>query len=443
MGTLTKIAFRNLNRQKKRSFLLGGAIAFGVFVVTMINGFAGSFQSNVAANMAQLFAGHVFIEGVEKNAKGTPFSIIHDDKPIVEALKEIGIPESSIARRSVAGGTLVFEGKKMRQTIYGADLEKETLLRKRLELKQGSWDKINDPHALVLSEGVAKKLKIEVGDRVLVELKTATGQNNLGEFILEGISTDMGIFSSMVAYAHIAYINELLNIAPGEYQQIGVFIPNLEKAESTATKLSSAMAKRDPVFVLPPAKPGDTTQLTQSRYQRLVKLAKSDTWTGTKYRIFTINDTISQIDSMVQAINMISLIILIILFLIIMVGINNTFRMIMYERVKEIGTMRALGLQRNKTRNMFLLEAVFLSVGGTVAGWVFAGVVMFFLSLINFGTGTVLAFFMKNGHLAFAVPPLQALGNFLLILALTVLAALPPARAAARLEPAQALRNTK
>ncbi|MFA6506924.1 MAG: ABC transporter permease, partial [Treponemataceae bacterium] len=66
MNTLVKIAFRNLNRQKKRTFLLGGAIAFGILIVTVINGFAGAFQANVAGNMAQLFAGHVFVEGVEK-----------------------------------------------------------------------------------------------------------------------------------------------------------------------------------------------------------------------------------------------------------------------------------------------------------------------------------------------------------------------------------------
>jgi ABC-type lipoprotein release transport system permease subunit len=50
---------------------------------------------------------------------------------------------------------------------------------------------------------------------------------------------------------------------------------------------------------------------------------------------------------------------------------------------------------------------------------------------------------LRNGHLSFKVPVWQAVGNIAIIAALTLLAALLPARAAARLEPAQALRTTK
>ena len=64
------IAFRNLNRQKKRSYLLGGAIAFGVLIVTLIDGFSGAFMQNVSENFSNIAAGHVFVEGSEKTASG-------------------------------------------------------------------------------------------------------------------------------------------------------------------------------------------------------------------------------------------------------------------------------------------------------------------------------------------------------------------------------------
>ena len=60
------MALRNLNRQKKRTLLLGGAIAFGLMIVTLLNGFAGSFIENVSENFSHLMAGHIFIDGVEK-----------------------------------------------------------------------------------------------------------------------------------------------------------------------------------------------------------------------------------------------------------------------------------------------------------------------------------------------------------------------------------------
>lgn len=443
MGTLARIAFRNLNRQKKRSYLLGGAIAFGIMIVTIINGFAGAFQANVAGNMAQLFAGHVFVEGVEKTSSGKLVEVTRDQAPILAAMADAGIDTSTLAKRSTASVTLVFAGKTTTQAIWGADLETERELKDRLVLVQGSFDSMSDPHALILSEGVAKKLKAQVGDRILAQLKTVTGQNNVGEFILAGISQDMGLFSSSVAYANRTYLNELLDLSPEEYQWFGVMVGDLSKSEEIASKLLDALASRAQVFRLEPSKPGEKTDLSQSRYQRLMKMARDDSWTGTKFLVFTINDMVSQIEDVVSVLNTISTTILAVLFVIIMVGITNTFRIIMYERIKEIGTMRALGMQRPSVRRLFLLEAGFLATGGTIAGMAVAGVVMFILSLFNFGTETFFALFMKNGHLSFALQPGPATINFLLVLVLTIIAAALPARAASKLEPAKALRTTK
>jgi putative ABC transport system permease protein len=123
-----------------------------------------------------------------------------------------------------------------------------------------------------------------------------------------------------------------------------------------------------------------------------------------------------------------------------MVGILNTFRIIMYERTREIGTMRALGMQRKGVRKLFLMEAFFLSLGGTIAGFIFAGIVMTILSLINFGMDSPMFLLLNNGHLSFSLAPLQIMRNILLVSGLTLLAAFFPARKAAKLKPSDSLR---
>ena len=70
MMTLLRIAVRNLNRQKKRSILLGVAIAFGFMIITLVNAFAAGFVVNIRENVSQLIAGHLFITGYEKSASG-------------------------------------------------------------------------------------------------------------------------------------------------------------------------------------------------------------------------------------------------------------------------------------------------------------------------------------------------------------------------------------
>jgi len=486
MKTLMIVAFRNLNRQKKRTFLLGGAVAFGILIVTVINGFSGAFSRNVAENMAHLFAGHVFVEASEKTPKGKTLDLIRDDSAVLEALAAAGIPADYVAKRSSMNVTLVFEGNKTSQNIFGTDLEGEKYLKERLSFKDGGFELTKtEPRALILSEGVAKKLNAHIGDTILAQLKTVTGQNNVGEFVLAGITQDMGLFSNMLAYAHREYFNQLIDIGPEEYQLFGIMTADLAKSELVAARLNAALKERAPVFELPPVVPApkkaaksdklksatgntdtakieaaktdgastvasetvaaasDSSSPMGSRYRKLLRLSRKETWEGSKYRVFTINDMISQIEELVGVLNGVSLGILITLFLIIMVGIANTFRMIMYERVKEIGTMRALGMHRGSVRTLFLMEAGLLSAAGALAGMLVAALVMLGLSIPDFGTGTFFALLMKNGHLSFSPPLVQSIVNLLLVVAMTALAAYLPARSAARLEPAAALRTSK
>ena len=115
----------------------------------------------------------------------------------------------------------------------------------------------------------------------------------------------------------------------------------------------------------------------------------------------------------------------------------------MYERIREIGTMRAVGVQRGEVRSLFLYEAFFLALGGAVSGIILALAAMGGLSLIDFGMESPAFLIMKNGHLSFFLPPFRALFNIGIISLLTILAAYFPAKSAAKMTPAEALRTMK
>ncbi len=439
MKTIANIALRNLSRQKKRSILLGSAIAFGVMIVTLINGFAGAFSENVSENFSNLMAGHIFLSGSEKEAGGKELSVIRDDSALSAAVKESGAPVRYITRRSAFTGTLIFEGKKIRTNVDGAQLDKETFLRERLLLKAGSWDAMTEAGALILSEKIAAKLNVDVGDRILVQMQTVTGQNNVGEFTLAGISYDAGIFGQMMSYANLAYVNELLGLRAGEYQTMGLMLDGLKRTEKSATDIYAGLSGSVQLF----ARGEKDENGAQTPFQALLKQQQKESWEGVRYRLFTINEVLSQVQQIVAALDTTAAVILVVLFIIIMVGITNTFRMVMFERIGEIGTMRALGVQRSGVRSMFLLEAVFLALGGAVAGIVLALMAMGIVSLVDFGMNSPAFILMKNGHLSFFLPPLKALGNILVIAALTLVAVASPAGKAARLTPAEALRTSK
>jgi len=437
---LPRIAVRNLMRQKKRTILLAGAIAFGIMIVTLINGFTGSFVRNVSENFAYLMGGHVFVGGSEYTPSGKRISVIRDDSAIMKALSSAGLTWLSLQKTSETTATLIFESKSIRQNLTGMDLAHSSMLKERLALVKGSWDNLSWPNALIISQSVANKLNVLPGDTVVAQFQTVTGQNNVGEFRVAAITVDSSFIGSIMTYAQLDYLNSLIGLGPNEYMSLGIMLNNLDEAGAFANKLYASMKAMDIQLFDRTAKQ-DNGSMTP--FQSMIREQNSETWTGTKYRVFTIDDVLAQARQIVVALDTASVAILIVLFAIVMIGISNTFRMAMYERIREIGTMRAVGVQRKEIRSMFLYEALFLALAGAVAGIVLALVVMAGLSAIRFDPQSPVFLILKKGHFSFYLPPLRALGNIIIIAALTLVAVYAPANAAAKMPPAEALRTVK
>ncbi|MEV7419189.1 FtsX-like permease family protein [Streptomyces sp. NPDC089919] len=118
--------------------------------------------------------------------------------------------------------------------------------------------------------------------------------------------------------------------------------------------------------------------------------------------------------------------------LIAILGVVNTLAMSVFERQQEIGMLRAIGLDRSRVKNMIRLEAVAISLFGAVLG---------------VGLGTFLAWAIGQ-TIKTQIPgyelvvPFGRIGVFLLLAALVgVLAAMWPARSAARLNMLTAIKT--
>ncbi len=441
-AAITSMALRNLNRQKKRSILLGGAIAFGVLIIMVIDGFAGAFMQNVSENVADIAAGHIFVAGSEQSDSGKTFSVIRDDALLTQVLKETRIPALYVSRRSMARGTLIFESRKTQISIQGVDFSSERYLTSRLFLSQGSFAAMSNHQGLILSEQTARRLNVQVGDRLLLELTTATGQQNVGDMQLVATTPDTGFISDFSAYANLSYVNELLNLGTGEYQSFGIYLPSLSGMDRYADAFYADLKTK--ANVKERTKASATPGFGMGGMGAFFGGGTSEgTWTGVRYAVTTLDDMLSSVKQIVGVLNSVSVGILIVLFVIIMVGILNTFRMTMFERIREIGTMRAIGMQRGQVRNLFLLEALFLAIAGMAMGIALAAIVMGILSLFNLGIDSPLFMILRKGHFSFKVPLGRGLMNVIVVAVLTLCAAYLPARSAARLEPAQALRTTK
>jgi ABC-type antimicrobial peptide transport system permease subunit len=112
------------------------------------------------------------------------------------------------------------------------------------------------------------------------------------------------------------------------------------------------------------------------------------------------------------------------------------------ERTREIGTVRAIGMQKKDVRNSFILETFFLGLFSAVAGTALAFAAMFGLSQITINAeDNPMGMLLVNNHLNFMPSAGSTIGYIILIVVIAVVTAYFPARRAANLSASDALRH--
>jgi putative ABC transport system permease protein len=161
---------------------------------------------------------------------------------------------------------------------------------------------------------------------------------------------------------------------------------------------------------------------------------------GARFVAEPILHSMGEINTLLRALTIVSYGILGLLSLVIAVGILNLYRVIIYERTREIGTMRAIGIQRHQVRNLILCEALLLGACGTVAGFFLSFLGLTAISHIPLSGTAGLDIFLNRGHLQWVLNADIIVKDALLIILVTVAGALSPAQAAQMIEPVVALR---
>ncbi|HHY09263.1 MAG TPA: FtsX-like permease family protein [Firmicutes bacterium] len=435
-----KIAFRNISRQKKRSFLLAGAIAFGMLVITLMHSLTGGVVSNIRANFSHALGGHVFIMGREFSGEGRMINKIRPDERLDQLLLENEAVIDGFTKRSQAMPSLIFGSKQTMHLLYGVDFEAEDRLLQSLVVTKGTLANVADlKNSLVLPKPVGERLGVEPGETILVKQETLTGQQNVGEFVVEAFIEDQEQFGLSAAYANRAYLNELMGLGPDEYQMLNMFVSDMSLLDDFARRfregLRSAEERAERQFEEVEA----TVSIGGVPLDPVPQREEIRPWAGTRYQVMSINQIMEPVELMVGFLNKVGSVIFLILLLVTMVGITNTFRMIMIERTREIGTMRAFGMQQNQVKHIFLLEAVLLGLLGSAGGVLISGALAQILGRVRFMAAPAMQFFLDGGRITFSFSAGSILLNIALVVATSLIAAYLPARAAAKLSPIKAL----
>jgi len=454
--TTLRMALRNVARQKKRSILLGGAIAFGVLIITLVQSFTGGLINTANSRVTEMLGGHIYVSGQEVSESGRLVSVIREQDPLDAGLALIEQKTDSIKFRSAAFGEMIFVSKVSTVSIEGVDWSNEPSLIESLELVDGDISAIENPATVIIPEPMAADLGVHVGETVLVRLNSITGQQSVGEFVVGALLRDAGLLGMESAYADKAYLNSLVGMTSDQYQQVVVGVTDTITIENLATTVEEYLASvgkiaeeetsifGDAAEGMGPA--GDSSSSGPSMMGGMsgilsLNVAEEERWEGTRFTVTTINDVMEPVMTIVNILNQVSLGLFVLLLVITMVGLLNTFRMIVIERTREIGTIRAVGMQRRQVRNLFLTEAVILALGGALAGLVLAFIAGGVVSLIPITSDTPIVMFLDGNSFSFPINIPGILGTLAILTVITLVSAYMPARKAALMKPADALRT--
>jgi len=197
-----------------------------------------------------------------------------------------------------------------------------------------------------------------VGDKLTYIAQTPRGSQNTMDVTVAAIAQNVGMLSGWNTYVSDKALRQLYSINDQTTGAVQVYLKNLEDVPAVQKKLREAFAREGWAVM----------DNNPTPFWMKFDTANRESWTGQKLDITTWEDEAAFVKWSAMLFSMASLIVIAILLVIIGVGIMNVMWISIRERTREIGTLRAVGMQRTRVLMMFLVEGFLLGVFGTVLG---------------------------------------------------------------------------
>jgi len=246
-----------------------------------------------------------------------------------------------------------------------------------------------------------------VGDTVVIVATNQDGSVNGKQFKVAGVLESATGPGGRDGYVHIQDAMEILRLEELEASEVAIRLKDFDQLHPFTGKL-----------------------------ERLVKTLGGPQ-SPVRYEVHSW-EKLSPFFNIAQMINLLTFFIKLMLIAIVLISIMNVMIMAVYERIREIGTMAAIGTLPGKILSMFVLEGFCLGVLGTVVGNLVGGIILYLVNLsrISFEFG-------RQSGLILSVQfnPRDIVVVSLIVILVSVLASLQPAFKASRMEPIKALRH--
>jgi len=426
-----RIALLSLFEHKRRTFLLGAAIATVTALLVLLNGLSAGIHQTLVETATTLSTGHLNVGGFFKVTSGRAGPVVTDYPKLLEIVKR-EVPELDFATpRGRGWGKVVSDSGTIQVGIGGIDIDHERDFKKVVKLTSGSFEELSKPNTILLFDSQVEKLHVKVGDAITISAQTPRGVANTIDCRVVAIAKEVGLLSKWNVFVSSDSLRNLYQLRPDVTGAIHLHLRRsaLKNLPRLAERLRNSLEHAGYRLMDPDPKPF---------FMKFQSVARED-WTGQKLDVTTWEDELSFMMWTLKALDGLTLILMLILLGIVVTGIMNTMWIAIRERTKEIGTLRAMGMQRDSVVRMFFLESLMLGIFGGVAGVTLGFLLASGLNVAQIHVPLSVQIFLMSDTLHLNILPSSVAGALVLIAFVTSLASLFPSLRAARLKPVDAM----
>ncbi len=391
---MIKLALKNLLKEKRRTLLTSSIMAFAIVYYIVVSGLLAGFERDSLKNYISLSTAHIKI--YPKKTQKTDY--INEMETLENTLKKFSFIKSYTKQLRIKAA--IDDGiDQLPVIINGIDNKSQKVFSYKTYVNGGSLNK-----GIWLGASLAKKFNVKQGDYLFITL------NDNGVLIsqkmeIKGIiNAPYPDINNYYVFMSLSYLQNLIHNS--QVSEIYIKVYNYTKADAYAKKMQQILAL---------------------------------------YNVVSWNKQAATLINISKVKGSSSIVFLFIIILIGIIGTSNTLFISIYEKIREIGTLKAIGISDKEIMKLFLLEGFFLGLFASTTGVIIGAILNYYLSVYGISLGNM----MHGIDVGYAVSnivknewqPSVIIFSFLLGPGTTTLASFFPSKKAYKMNPNDCLRN--
>lgn len=403
---LIEIAWRNIWRNKSRSLIVMSSVGLGIWAGIFILAFSwGLYKNNIDESVYKQLS-HMQIHHPDfENENDSKFSIKGADKLLSQLRSDPEIASASL--RVISTGMIASPTMASGVKMYGIDpLAEKSQIALDANVRQGVYFGTEKKNEILIGEKLAKKHKLKVKSKVVLTFTDVNSEIISGAFRVGGIYRSKNTsLDEIIVYLRRDHLRDLLSLGMDEGNEIAILLKDGEQLDTV--KRSVIAAAKD-------------------------------------YEVKDWKEISPELGMIIESFNLYTYIITGIILLALTFGIVNTMLMSVLERIKELGMLMAIGLNKRKIFFMILMETCFLTLIGSPLGLLIG-----WLTVTVLGNTGINLYMFSEGLASFGfssmIYPDLDFDNYMIIvfmcLITALLSAIYPAYKSLQLNPSEAIRK--